>query len=130
MNNKVTFILDDKFDGDLTELALKNHVWIIGSKDNLIKVHQYWEIYGMIDYPNKGVTTVSIKDDKVAGIYENLSTIDVHHNECSTDKPWEIIEVIGIDIERISLQKLMEGIAEYKIHVQKITNGFQIVRTA
>ena len=130
MINKVTFILDEKFNGDLREVALKNHVWIVGSPDNKIKSRKFWNENKNLIYPDQGVTTTDTEHDKVGILYNYLDEIDIHHNEHSTNNPWNLIEVIGINIDCVDLSEIKVCLPDYQIEIIPIVNGFQIIKSA
>ena len=130
MINKVIFILDEKFNGDLREVALKNHVWIVGSPDNKNKSRKFLDENKNLIYPDQGVTTTNTGHDKVKILSNYLDEIDIHHNEHSTNNPWNLIEVIGIDINCVDLSEIKNCLPDYQIEVMPIVNGFQIIKSA
>jgi len=129
MINKVTFILDDKYDGDLQDIAMKNHVWIVGSPENLTKAREFWDKNKDISYPDRGVTTTNTGSSKVELLYDYLDVIDVHHNECSTDRPWNVIEVIGIDYKIVDLAVISNILNKSNLAISPIDNGLQIIKS-
>jgi hypothetical protein len=130
MSNKVTFILNRFYSGDLKALALKNHVWIVGSENNIILANTFWTDNSDISYPDQGITTTIDSYNLLHLFYHYIDEIDLHHNSYSTDHPWDIMEIIGLSAAEVDINKIMECICDYSIAIIPIDTGFYIIKSA
>ncbi len=124
----VYFILDTHFDGDLWSLSRKAYVWIVRSQHNEQAVQTVWDREKSDYSPLQGVTLINGREERIETFYQDLGTINLHHNEYSSPRPWDKIYVCGITIENVSKARIGEilGFDSFTLHHQ--SEGFVIVR--
>jgi len=130
MSNKVTFILNRSFNGDLYALALSNHVWIVGSESNKNLAKKFWNNYKDLNYPDQGITTTNDGEDLTSLLYDYLDEINIHHNLYSTDNPWEQIEIVGLNSLEVEINKIRECLEDFSLTIIPNENGFIIKKYA
>jgi hypothetical protein len=96
----VAVVVDGSFGARLRALASRVHVWLLDTPANRQAANEVWQTRNGGPSLGEGVTTFradsSARPDQI--VSSMLSTIDLHHGECSHSPPWSFVEVYGTAI--------------------------------
>ncbi len=125
---EVFLILDPAFRGDLRALSRRAHVWIIHSPENDAGVRAAW--HRETDAPSllHGVTAFDGGPDARETFHALLGTIDEHHGAFSVPRPWDAIHVVGLPMEAVQRERVVEELGGAEVDLVREGDGFAIRR--
>ncbi|MCP5021090.1 MAG: hypothetical protein GY930_04865 [bacterium] len=129
MTEVVYIIAEACFAGDLSALSREAHVWVWLTAHNRAlydatvarDVREYSPHYGLSGYEEKG--------DALESLYHYLGTIDEHHGEHASDRPWEEIRIIGFTSADLDILRIQTELEVGKISVVERL-GLAVIRRA
>jgi hypothetical protein len=124
----VWIIAEEKFRGDLVELARGGHVWVLLTEHNSELYASACERVEQESLEVRSLSGFHLRESVVESVYHYLGTIEEHHGEAASDSPWEELRIIGV-----RPQDLEQRIVERELDVGELSiseNGSTVVRRA
>ena len=103
LQEKVAIVVDPEFGDQVADLIAKIHVWIVDSPSNRVAVKAIWckgQKQGEGQQFTATTFTVDFAATRVDWCAGILEAVDLHHGEYSNARPYSVIEVYGISIDK------------------------------
>jgi len=129
MTKEVVFaIVDPFFVGDLRKLSLSYHVWVALTPRNKI-AHDAACAADSREYsPHYGLSGLDWRGDALSTLYEILEKIDVHHDEDSSEPPWDEIHVLGLGSYQLDTATVEEALSGTRVNISRSSDVVIIQR--
>jgi hypothetical protein len=104
---RVHVVVDPEYGERLRDLPVGEPVWVIDSEDNHPVIRALWREHKGLD-ESTGITSFKYNPDSTREdwLIAEVSTIDLHHGECSHDPPYSVLNVIGVTWSRVIQEEL------------------------